>query len=255
MKLRNLALAVCLLAPTSAFALVEPITGFDTTSSQDYAMRSRGLSLSSHTFELTARAQWLLLDGPNVFALRPGFTFGVTSDFELGAEAIIQLEPGSEVLFAPRLVYSIIDSASVDVALTGLLILDFDNDGGESVLPMRQFGVPVRIKLLDNLSIFTGNNAVSWQRVGGEDYIDINFNVGLGYQFRPDMAFRFDTQLFALNVTGPRDSTSIGDIFPLGFGWIYAIGSRVDVTAGATYYAVDGGGDFLALDGGLLARF
>lgn len=256
MKLRYLALALALLAPTSAFAFIEPYTAFDTTSSQDYAMRSRGLSLSSHTAEISGRAQWIILDdAPNIFALRPGFAFGVTSNLELGVEAIVQLEPGSDVLFVPRLVYSIIEGSTVDVALTGLLMFDFDDDGN-GILPHRQFGVPVRIKILDRLSIFTGNNAVTWQRAGDEDYIDINLNVGVGYQVASDMAIRFDTQLLAINVMGDgRDSTTISDIFPLGFSMVYAIASRVDVTAGATYYAIDGGNDALAIDGGLLARF
>ena len=257
MNLRYLPVLAVLLAPTSAFAVVEPFTGFDTTSAQDYALVGRGLSLASHTAELSARAQWVLVDdGPNIFALRPGFAFGVTSDLELGVEAIVQLEPGSQVLFVPRLVYSVVESSTVDVALTGLLVFDFDDDGGESnVLPTRQFGVPIRIKLLDRLSIFTGNNLINWQHAGDDDFIDLNVNVGLGYQFDSDMAFRFDTQLLAVNLVGDRDSTTISDIFPLGFGIVYAVASRVDLTAGATYYAVDGGDDFLALDGGLLARF
>ncbi|HSI03405.1 MAG: hypothetical protein ACAI38_03680 [Myxococcota bacterium] len=255
MKLRYLALVAVLLAPTSAFAVIEPFTGFDTTSSLDYAMRDSGLTLSSHTAELSLRAQWVLLDdAPNLFALRPGFAFGITEDLELGAEAIVLIEPGSDVLFVPRLVFTIIEGSTVDVALSGLLVFDFD-DNNDNLLPTRQFGVPIRIKLLDSLSIFTGNNLITWQHVGDDDFIDLNVNVGLGWQMSRDMALRFDTQLLAVNLIGDRESTTISDIFPLGFSLLYGVASRVDITAGATYYAVDGGNDFLALDGGLLARF
>lgn len=247
------ALLVC--APAVAHAIVDPISGFDTTSGIDTAMRNRGLTLSSHTAEITMRAQYIAIDeAPNQFYLRPGFGFGVTDSLELGAELLVQLEPDSAVYFAPRLVYSIVETKAVDVALTGFLLFDFDGDN-DNLLPIRQFGVPVRIKLLDSLSIFTGNNAVDWRHFGDDDVINLNLNVGIGWQVDYDLALRFDTQLAAINLVGDAGSTSIGDVFPLGFGLVYAIGSRVDLTAGATYYAVDGGADSIWLDGGLLARF
>lgn len=243
-----------LFAASTAQGAIDPITGFDTTSGQDVAFRSRGLSLSSHTAEITMRAQYVAIDGPNQFVLRPGFGFGITSSFELAAEVLVRMEPDSHTYVAPRFVFDVVDTKAVDVALTGFVLIDLNGNG--NALPLRQFGTPVRIKLLDTLTLFTGNNLVSWVHTGGgDDIIDLNINVGLGWQLHNDLALRFDTQIAAINLIGPGGSTSLSDVFPIGFGLVYAIASHVDLTAGATYYSVNGGGDWLLVEGGLLARF
>ncbi len=248
-------LAVSLLS-ASAFASIDGFTEFDTTSSQDYSLRGRGLTLSDGTGEVSFRAQWIINDNAqNDFVLRPGFAFGITSRLELGAELLIFLAPDTHVDFAPRLLFSLVETRHVDVAMTGLLIFDFDGNDN-NLLPVRQFGMPVRIKLLDTLTLFTGNNLIDWQHdAGGDDVINLNINVGLGVQVHRDMAIRFDTQIASINLVGPTPSTSFNDLVPLGFSVVYNIASRVDLTAGATYIARHNESDTLVINGGVFARF
>lgn len=251
-------LAFTTLTAHTARAAINPAygIGWDTTSASDYAMLNRGLTLDAHEVELALRFTWIDIDdAPNPLYLDINASYGLTSRLEVGLETFFELNPDSSwsQTFIPRLLYSVYASRDVDFALTGFLVLDFDGNDPET-LPLIQFGAPVRIKFGDGFALMFGHNAVTWGRVP-DDYLNLDINVALTKQLSRDFALRFDTQVASLNIAGDAQTTSYGDIVPLGAALVFSPDSRFDLTAGLIYQAIDNGPNQLALNGGLFFRF
>ncbi|MBC7793773.1 MAG: hypothetical protein H7Z43_08695, partial [Clostridia bacterium] len=153
----------------------------------------------------------------------------------------------------PRFVFDVYRSKDWDLALTGVMVVDFDADNPET-LPLLQFGAPFRLKFGDGYALFVGQNAITWGRVP-DDYLNLDINVGFSKQLSNDFALRFDTQIASLNIAGDAQSTSYGDVIPLGAALVFSPDRRFDLTAGLIYQAIDNAPNQLALNGGLFFRF
>jgi hypothetical protein len=251
------ALAVTFAMPAIADAAINPLygIGWDTRSANDYGLLQRGLTLNNHTAELAARFTYIDIDdAENYSGLDLNFSFGF-GNLEAGIETIFELSPdgGWSQQIIPRVLFDLYSSRTVDIALTGFLVLDFD-DANDETLPLLQFGAPFRIKFGDGLALFLGHNAITWGRVP-DDYVNLDINIGLSKQLSNDLALRFDTQLASLNIAGDAGSTSYGDVIPLGVGLIYAVANHFDLSASLIYQAIDNAPNQLALNGGLYVRF
>jgi hypothetical protein len=262
MRLILSALAVSLLVPTAANAAIgyggRPIygTGWDTTSATDYGLLQRGLTLGTGVVELSASLGYITVPYTDDWVdLQLNFSVGVTSEMEVGVETIFQLAPDGRWTqqIVPRIIYDVYSSRSVDVALSGFMVIDFDGDDPET-LPLLQFGVPTRIKLGSGFALFVGQNLVTWGRLP-DDYLSLDINVGLSKQLHSDLAVRFDTQIASLNITGPATTTSWGDIFPVGASLIYSAGKHIDLSAQGIYEFINDAPNVLGLKGSVFVRF
>jgi hypothetical protein len=261
-----IAAAIVVVSSASAYADVLPAggtfqgipgTAWDTTSSSDYALLQRGLTLHSGTAEISARLDWVNYNqGPNFLAFRLGFSYGITNSFELGIETPFELNPDSRWTqeIAPRLLYSLYASRHVDVALTAYGIIDFDKNNLDETLPLFQFGAPVRINFGGRYAFYFGQNVLEWNRVP-DDTLKLNLNVGFSMQLHNDFALRFDTQIASFKLAGNTTTTAWGDVVPLGASLVFSPIHRIDLTAGMIYLFKNNAPDVFALNGGFFFRF
>src|SRR5690606_27899665 len=108
---------------------------------------------------------------------------------------------------------------------------------------------PTRFLATDKIFVFGGNDLLPINF--DPSAVNLNVNVGGGFQITPELVATLDTQVVSLAISGDgNETTSFGDFIPVSVNGLYAISNVLDVFAGVDFPSIEDAGDFYQISAG-----
>lgn len=240
------------LLSSSAHAQFAPIQRAGTTSI-DYMLLDRELTLDSEVVEMSGRLQVLHLSlggfGLNATGLALGVAYGIADVLEIWGEPVVLFDPETELGLNLGASVRAVDGEVIDMAPSVAVPLNVTAPG-DTVSSM-SIGLDTRIALGPVVSLFLLHGLVT--PVFAADDVLIMANVGLGLQPSEIVGLRFETRPFAI-LASDGDVLHYGDVIPFGMDFLVTAES-LDLFAGISFFDLENAGDIYSLTFGAMGRF